>query len=65
MAKYRPTAPAYTPPRKARTTRPTPHRTHLTWDLTCESCQHEMHHRMLKAASVNARTMTTAPGYGR
>lgn len=65
MPSYRPLAPAYQPPRKVRTVRTTPHRTHLTWNLACEDCLHEMHHRMVKAASVNAGTLRTAPGYAR
>ena len=64
MPKYRPLAPA-TPARP----RTSPHRTHVTWDPSCETCTAEMLARSARMVAqreqATARTMRTAPGYAR
>jgi hypothetical protein len=64
MPKYRPYAPA-TPTRP----RTTPHRSHVTWDLSCDRCVAQMAERsarmVAQRAQATARTMRTAPGFSR
>lgn len=66
MPKYRPYAPT-TAPTTAR--KGTPHRTHVTWDPSCDRCTAEMLERSARMVAqreqATARTMRTAPGFAR
>lgn len=67
MSSYRPSSyPTTTPTNRTRTpaTPRTPHRLHVTWDLTCDRCTEQMGQRQAhmaeQATRENARTMSQA-----